>query len=212
MPVKIAIEGYRFVLPALGLAILGFLLGWIWIGTLGVVFGVFFLWFFRDPERHAPATTGSVVAPADGRVVGIVRIDDKVPASEEAKTRVSIFMSPFDVHINRMPVKGVIEEVRYTPGKFFAAYKDEAVEQNEQNAIVIGEPSGRKLEVVQVAGFLARRVVCKARKGDNMERGERFGLIMFGSRTDLYLPLDAEIVVKEGEKVKGGETVIGRFV
>ncbi len=211
MPVKIALEGYRFVFIALGVAVLGFVSGWILIGILGGVLGLFFVWFFRDPERHAPQLTGSVVAPADGKVVSIVRIE-KAPASEGAKTRVSIFMSPFDVHINRMPVKGVVEEVRYTPGKFFAAYKDEAVEQNEQNALLIGEPSGRKLAVVQVAGFLARRVVCKARKGDNLERGERFGLIMFGSRTDLYLPLDAEIVVKEGDKVKGGETVIGRLV
>ncbi len=210
MPVKIAFEGYRFVLVALGLAVAGFLLGWTLIGILGAGLGAFFIWFFRDPERQAPAATGLVVAPADGKVVSIVRIDN-TPVCEGPLTRVSIFMSPFDVHINRMPVKGVIEEVRYRPGKFFAAYKDEAIEQNEQNAMLIGEPSGRKLGVVQVAGFLARRVVCKARKGDNLERGERFGLIMFGSRTDVYIPLDAEIVVKEGEKVRGGETIIGSF-
>ncbi|MDH3446387.1 MAG: phosphatidylserine decarboxylase family protein [Deltaproteobacteria bacterium] len=208
---KIAIEGYRFVLVAVGLAVLGFLLGWILIGFLGVALGVFLTWFFRDPERHTPEAAGLVVAPADGKVVSIVRIDNG-PFPEGAKTRVSIFMSPFDVHINRMPVKGVVEEVHHRPGMFFAAYKDEAVEQNEQNAMLIGEAGGRKLGVVQVAGFLARRVVCKARKGDNLERGERFGLIMFGSRTDLYLPLDAEVAVKEGDKVKGGETVIGRLV
>jgi phosphatidylserine decarboxylase len=208
---KIAVEGYRFVFVALGISVLGFVLGWVLIGFAGAGFGVFFIWFFRDPERHVPEAKGLVVAPADGKVVSIVKVGS-APLLEGLATRVSIFMSPFDVHVNRMPVKGTIEEVRYQRGKFFAAYKAEAAEQNEQNAMRVADPDGRKVAVVQVAGCLARRVVCKARKGDTLERGEHFGLIMFGSRTDLYLPPDAEIEVSEGQKVQGGETVIARFV
>ena len=207
---KIAVEGYPFLLVALGLSGLGFVLGWASIAFAGVGLGVFFVWFFRDPERRAPEAKGLVVAPADGKIVSIVKIN-KAPLLEGSQTRVSIFMSPFDVHINRMPVKGTIEEVRHQDGKFFAAYKDQAVEQNEQNAMRIADTEGRKFGVVQVAGFMARRVVCKARRGDTFNRGDRFGLILFGSRTDLYLPPDAEIAIAEGQKVKGGETVIGRF-
>jgi phosphatidylserine decarboxylase len=121
-------------------------------------------------------------------------------------------MSPLDVHINRMPVTATVEEIRHQPGKFLAAYKDDATEHNEQNAMRIIDPEGRRLGVVQVAGFLARRVVCRARKGDTYSKGDRFGLIMFGSRTDLYLPPETAIEVKQGQKVKGGETVVGRFV
>jgi phosphatidylserine decarboxylase len=207
---KIAVEGYSFVFVAIGLSVLGFVIGWELVGIAAAGFGVFFIWFFRDPERNSPKGKGLVVAPADGRVVSVVKVD-KAPLLEGSKTRVSIFMSPVDVHINRMPVDGAIDEAHYQPGKFFAAYKDAAVEQNEQNAIRITDLEGRSFGVVQVAGFLARRVVCKARKGDNLARGERFGLIMFGSRTDLYLPPDVDVAVAEGQHVKGGETVVGSF-
>jgi phosphatidylserine decarboxylase len=207
---KIAVEGFPFVLVALALSGLGFFLGWALIAFAGAAIGIFLIWFFRDPERHAPQGKALVVAPADGKIVGLAK-SDNAPLLAGDQTRVSIFMSPFDVHINRMPVAGTIEDVCHRQGRFLAAYRDEAVEQNEQNAMRIADVEGRKVGVVQVAGFLARRVVCKARKGDTMNRGERFGLIMFGSRTDLYLPPDAEITVVEGQKVKGGETVIGRF-
>ena len=207
---KIAVEGYPLVLVALALSGLGWFLGWASIAFAGAGFGIFFIWFFRDPERHAPEGKGLVVAPADGKVVSLAKIEG-APLLAGNRTRLSIFMSPLDVHINRMPVAGTVEEVNHQPGKFFAAYKDEAVEQNEQNCMRIADLEGRKFAVVQVAGFLARRVVCKARKGDTLSRGARFGLIMFGSRTDLYLPPEAEIMVSEGQKVKGGETVVGRF-
>jgi phosphatidylserine decarboxylase len=207
---KIAVEGFPFVLVALALSGLGFFLGWALIAFAGAAIGIFLIWFFRDPERHAPQAKALVVAPADGKIVGLAK-SDNAPLLAGDQTRISIFMSPFDVHINRMPVAGTIEDVCHRQGRFLAAYRDEAVEQNEQNAMRIADVEGRKVGVVQVAGFLARRVVCKARKGDTMNRGERFGLIMFGSRTDLYLPPDAEITVVEGQKVKGGETVIGRF-
>jgi phosphatidylserine decarboxylase len=208
---KIAVEGYPFIIVALALSGLGFSLGWTLFALACAALGIFFVGFFRDPERNPPESKGAVLAPADGKIVSIVKIGD-APLLEGGKTRVSIFMSPFDVHVNRMPVTGTIEEVRHRPGRFLAAYKDGAVEQNEQNAMRIGDSEGRKIGVVQVAGFLARRIVCKARKGDRLKKGERFGMIMFGSRTDLYLPPDAEIAISEGQKVKGGETVIGRFI
>lgn len=208
---KIAAEGYPSILVALGLSVLAFVLGWLFLGIVACAFAAFFALFFREPDRYPPEGNNLVVAPADGRVVSVVKTD-KAPLLDGPKVRVSIFMSPLDVHVNRMPVSATVEEVRHRPGKFFAAYKDEAVEQNEQNVMRLADPDGRKLAVVQVAGFLARRVVCKAHKGDTYKKGERFGLIMFGSRTDLYLPPDTEIVVAEGHKVKGGESIVGRFV
>lgn len=130
----------------------------------------------------------------------------------DAVTRVSIFLSPLDVHINRVPVAGKIEEIKYQPGKFLAAYKEEASRINEQNALKIVDQNGKALGVVQIAGFMARRIVCRVKRGDAMARGERFGLIMFGSRTDAYLPNGCRVEVKEGQRVKGGETILGRFV
>ena len=127
-------------------------------------------------------------------------------------TRISIFLSPFDVHINRMPVTGMIEEIQYQRGKFMAAYKDEASAQNEQNALKIIARDGQRLAVVQIAGVLARRIVCHPKRGDELNRGDRFGLIMFGSRTDTYLPAACHVEVVEGQRVKGGETILGRFV
>jgi phosphatidylserine decarboxylase len=192
------------------LAILAFGMGWPLAGFIVAVLTLFFVWFFRDPERSPPNGPELIVAPADGKVVGVVRIDH-APLVNGAAIRVSIFMSPVDVHINRAPVRGVISEIRHQPGKFLAAYKDQAVEQNEQNAMRIVDGAGRNLSVVQVAGFLARRIVCRVNKGDSLDRGERFGLIMFGSRTDLYLPVASMVEITEGQKVKGGETIIGRF-
>jgi phosphatidylserine decarboxylase len=125
---------------------------------------------------------------------------------------VSIFLSPLDVHINRMPVAGKVDEVRYRAGKFLAAYKEEASERNEQNALKIVDNDGRPLGVVQVAGVVARRIVCRVKPGDRLARGDRFGLIMFGSRTDIYLPKGCRIQVVEGQKVKGGETILGSFL
>jgi phosphatidylserine decarboxylase len=131
---------------------------------------------------------------------------------EQAETRVSIFLSPLDVNINRAPVAGNVDDVQYERGKFFAAYRDEASERNEQNALRLVDSQGRQVGVVQIAGVLARRIVCRVKKGDFLERGARFGMIMFGSRTDLYLPRGSRIDVAEGQRVKGGETIIGRFV
>jgi phosphatidylserine decarboxylase len=166
--------------------------------------------FFRDPERHPPSGKGLIVSPADGKVVSISEVKDGSFFSAPA-TRLSIFLSPLDVHINRSPVAGVVEEIKYQTGRFLAAYKDDASEGNEQNALRFLDEEGHKLGVVQVAGVVARRIICRARPGDKLSRGERFGLIMFGSRTDTYLPRGCKVEVSEGQRVKGGETIIARF-
>jgi phosphatidylserine decarboxylase len=206
---RIAREGYPLIFTAAILALLALAVGWITLGIMLVLIGLAMTGFFRDPERQAPKGEGLIVAPADGKVVSVA--DAKSGFLGNAK-RVSIFLSPLDVHINRTPVEGKIEKVTYQPGKFLAAYKDEASQRNEQNALTIVDSAGRTFGVVQIAGVLARRIVCRARAGDRLARGERFGLIMFGSRTDTYLPESCQIEVAEGQRVKGGETVLARFV
>ena len=208
---RIAREGYPLILTAAVLTAAAFLVGWKALGIVLLILTLAVAGFFRDPERHIPADENLIVAPADGRVVSIAQVqgDGLFP---DARTRVSIFLSPLDVHINRTPVAGNIDDVRYQRGKFLAAYKDEASERNEQNALKLVDSRDRILGVVQIAGVLARRIVCHAKRGDALARGERFGLIMFGSRTDTYLPAGCTIEVKEGQRVKGGETILGRFV
>jgi len=208
---KIAKEGYGFVFIAGILTVAAWITGWL---GLAVVFGLFtigFLAFFRDPERTPPPGEDLIVSPADGRIVSVVRVA-MGPLMEQAETRVSIFLSPLDVHINRAPVAGNVGDVKYERGGFVAAYKDEASDRNEQNALQLMDHQGRQLSVVQIAGVLARRIVCRVKKGDFLDRGARFGMIMFGSRTDLYLPRGARVDIAEGQRVKGGETIIGRFV
>jgi phosphatidylserine decarboxylase len=204
-------EGYPLILTVGLAAVVVLALGWGLAAGVLILMTIAVAAFFRDPERHIPDAEGLIVAPADGRVVSIAKAKSDA-ASAQAATRVSIFLSPLDVHINRIPVAGKIEEVRYRSGKFFAAYKEEASERNERNALEVVDDQGRKVVVVQIAGVLARRIVCRARPGDRLKRGERFGLIMFGSRTDTYLPDGCNIEVSEGQRVKGGETVLGRFL
>ena len=208
---KIAREGYPYVFSAAFLTLAAWLIGWLGLAAVFGILTVGFLAFFRDPERIPPGGEGLILSPADGRVVNVVKVA-MGPLMEQAETRVSIFLSPLDVHINRAPVAGNVDDVQYERGKFFAAYKDEASERNEQNALRLVDSQGRQVGVVQIAGVLARRIVCRVKKGDFLERGARFGMIMFGSRTDLYLPRGSRIDVAEGQRVKGGETIIGRFV
>jgi phosphatidylserine decarboxylase len=206
---RIASEGYPLIFTAAILTLLALAVGWIALGVVLAVMTLAITGFFRDPERQAPQGEGLVVAPADGKVVSVADANSALPGSAK---RVSIFLSPLDVHINRTPVEGKIEKVAYQRGKFMAAYKDEASQRNEQNALTIVDSAGRTFGVVQIAGVLARRIVCRAKAGDRLARGERFGLIMFGSRTDTYLPESCQIEVAEGQRVKGGETVLARFV
>ena len=207
-------EGYPWVLvplvAALASAALGFMF---WSGALfaSAVFllllAAFMAYFFRDPRREVPADARLVVSPADGRVTRVERLSDGDPQSP---TVVSIFLSPFDVHVNRSPIAGTITDVTYTRGLFKSATRDSASVVNEQNALTI---KGEEITVVckQIAGVLARRIVCWKRPGDALALGERFGLIKFGSRTDLVLPNEVEILVSAGARVRGGVTVIGRL-
>ena len=208
---RIAREGYPLIFTAVILTLLAFLAGWMPLGIVLGLLGIAIAGFFRDPERQAPVGEGLVVSPADGKVVNIARVKDDPPFLGSG-TRVSIFLSPLDVHINRTPVEGKIEKITYQRGKFLAAYKEEASRRNEQNALSIVDSEGRTLGVVQIAGVMARRIICRARPGDQLARGERFGLIMFGSRTDTYLPEGCQVEVIEGQRVKGGETILARFV
>lgn len=167
----------------------------------------FCLWFFRDPERAAPVGDRLVVSPADGKIVAVVAEREEQFLHAPA-TRVSIFMSPLDVHVNRNPVSGVVEAVKHTNGKFIAAFKDKASLDNERNAVVL-RSGERRFLMVQIAGALARRIVCKVAPGDRVERGARFGMIMFGSRVDVYLPEGVVPRVRNGERVRAGVSVLG---
>jgi phosphatidylserine decarboxylase len=208
---RIAREGYPVIFAAAVLSLLAFAAAWVLLGVGLALVALAITAFFRDPERQPPDGEGLVVAPADGKIVSVARIQGASPWPE-AVSRISIFLSPLDVHINRTPVEGTVEKVTYQPGKFLAAYKDESSQRNEQNALSMVDSQGRKVGVVQVAGVVARRIVCRVKEGDRLPRGARFGLIMFGSRTDTYLPDGCRIEVKEGQRVKGGETVVARFV
>ena len=191
------------VLAALALLWLGL---W-WLSVPLLLVAAFMAYFFRDPRRAVPAGPDVVVSPADGRVT---RVEKVSPADADSATVVSIFLSPFDVHINRSPIAGRVTSVNYTKGRFMIATRDEASLVNEQNSLTI---RGEKITVTckQIAGVLARRIVCWKRAGDTLELGERFGLIKFGSRTDLTLPAEVEVLVEVGARVRGGVSLIGRI-
>jgi len=195
------------LLPALGALALA-LLGLWWLAVPLLLLAAFMAYFFRDPNRVSPEDDSLVVSPADGRVT---RVEKLSPGEARSPTVVSIFLSPFDVHVNRSPVAGRVSDVAYTKGRFMIATKDEASLVNEQNALTI---EGERATVVckQIAGVLARRIVCWKKPGDSLQRGERFGLIKFSSRTDLVLPPHVEVSVSVGDKVRGGVSVIGRIV
>lgn len=201
-------EGIPFVLLFLVPALIVLALGWWIAASLCVLLAAFMAFFFRDPERVCPIDNRVVVSPADGRVVKVARVDDRV---KDSPTQISIFLSPLDVHINRSPIAGEIVEIVYKPGAFHIASRDIASVENEQNVVTV---RGEKFTVVfrQIAGVLARRVVLWKKKGDWVALGERVGLMKFGSRMDVILPSEVEVVVREGERVVGGVSVIGRFV
>lgn len=220
--IKLAPEGYPFILVSLiGTVLASIFLLWTWrTGSSGAVFffsKVFFLslfittlfmaFFFRDPEREVPLEKGLFVSPADGKVILVKDVFEKDFLKSAAK-EISIFMSPLDVHVNRAPCDGKVKAVRYSPGKYMAAYKDEASIRNENIVMLLEGAQGRVL-VRQVAGFVARRAVCRAKVGDTLARGERYGIIKFSSRLDVYLPEDVKVAVKVGDRVIAGETVLG---
>lgn len=179
---------------------------------LGVLFGLltlFTVYFFRDPARSPQGDEKTVLTPADGRIVEAAPAKYPLDPDGERAFKVSVFMSVFDVHVNRTPAAGKISGVTYHPGKFLVASLDKASEQNERNAVTLQTHDGRKVVIVQVAGLIARRIACWVQKGDDVKAGQRFGLIRFGSRLDVYLPADSRISAALGQKVRAGETVIG---
>ena len=208
-------DGYPWVLVPLAAGLAAGLLYLFWpalpllaLACVMLLVAAFMAYFFRDPQRAVPTEPGLVISPADGKVT---RVEKLSGAGPDSPTVVSIFLSPFDVHVNRAPIAGEVIDVTYTKGRFIAATSDDASLVNEQNALTI---RGEKMTVVckQIAGVLARRIVCWKHPGDSLELGERFGLIKFGSRTDLVLPQGVEVLVKVGQRVSGGVTIIGRYL
>ena len=199
-----------FLIAGAAVAVVGGLIAGPWLFWPGAIFFAFCLYFFRDPERVTPARPGLVVAPADGRIVSIGQF---VPPAEldlgaEPRWRVAIFLSVLDVHVNRAPCDAVVTRIAYHHGSFLNASLDKASDENERNALALQLPDGRTMAVVQIAGLIARRILCSAKVGGSLLAGERFGIIRFGSRTDLYLPPDVRPVVELGQTMIGGETVI----
>jgi phosphatidylserine decarboxylase len=204
--------GYPFLLGGLVALALGLLFG-AWLAWLALAFILFSLYFFRDPERIPPSRTGVVLAPADGKVLSSAPAipPAELGLSNAPRWRVGIFLSALDVHVNRMPVDGTVTRIAYRHGKFLNASLDKASALNERNALVVRLADGRELGVVQIAGLIARRIVCEVREGDSVTAGSRFGIIRFGSRTDLYLPEGVTPLVEEGQTMIGGETVIAEL-
>jgi len=204
-------EGYPWIL-GLGAAslILGLLdLQVIGGATLGLT--LFVAFFFRDPHRNVPDDDDLILSPADGRVV-TVESDARSPSAPAPPcVRVGIFLSPLDVHVNRMPVAGRVTDVAYRAGKFRAAFAADAADVNERNTVGLEDTGGRRFVLVQIAGMLARRIVCRVRRGEQVRQGDRYGMIMLGSRVDLYCPAEAELRIDVGQRVKAGETVIAAY-
>jgi len=201
--------GYPFIAAGAAVAFVGLLVG-AWLFWLGLAFTLFCLYFFRDPERVTPARSGVVVAPADGHVCGVVLATPPVELGIgiEPRFRVAIFLSVIDVHVNRIPAAGLVTKIAYHAGTFVSANLDKASDENERNAVALKLADGRDLAVVQIAGLIARRILCDLREGDPVVTGQRFGIIRFGSRTDLYLPPGVVPLVELGQTMIGGETVI----
>ncbi len=196
-------DGYFYALPLIAVAVL---LAWLtspaW-AVVPVLLAIFFLWFFRDPERAIPDDAGAVVSPGDGKVTEVA----PVTVGNKKQLRISIFLSVFDVHVNRSPIAGVVREIRYQRGKFLNAMNVISAEQNEQNIVTV-EGDGQQVIFKQIAGLLARRIVFHPKVGDRLERGQRVGLIKFGSRVDVLFDASARASVKVGDRVKGGASVL----
>ncbi len=209
--VPLAREGYPFIGVAVVATVLLFSAGWTVAAGVALCLTLFVVSFFRDPERVVPQRLGAIVAPADGRIIKIATVHDDRFLVGPA-TLVSIFMSPLNVHVNRIPSDGSVVAVRYYPGKYFRAFADKASLDNEQAAVILdGGGEGQRFCVVQIAGFIARRIVCRLHEGMTVERGERYGLIMFGSRADIYLPPNVRVTVQVGDRTVGGCTVIAEW-
>ena len=206
----VAKAGYPFIVASAFTTAVFALLGIGWLAVLGLFTTGFICYFFRDPDRLVPTGEGMVVSPADGKVIKVEPVD-QTPYFEGACTRVSVFMSVFNVHVNRVPHEGTIRQVNYHPGKFFSANLDKASTDNEHNALLLESPDGKKVAFVQIAGLVARRIICGVQPGDVLKRGSRFGIICFGSRLDVYLPPETDIRIEAGDKVQAGSSILGKW-
>jgi len=207
----VASAGYPLIFAAAFVTAVLALLGLVLPALGGLIVTFFICYFFRDPDRVIPKNKGAVVSPADGKVIAAGTIND-AKFFEGPCIKISIFMSVFNVHVNRIPHEGVVKKISYQPGKFFSANLDKASEYNEHNAIFIETEEGKKMCVVQIAGLIARRIICRIQKDDRLTRGQRFGMICFGSRLDAYLPADTKLNVTVGDKIKSGTSVLGYLI
>jgi len=201
-------EGLPFLIAVVLLAVIFGFMGWkVWM-SLGILLSLFIAYFFRNPKRKIPDLQNVILSPADGRIVHVGECQEKRFLKEKT-LKVSIFMSLFDVHLNRIPISGKVVERNYLPGHFHVASVEKSSLLNEQNAMILESEDRFKILLVQIAGFVARRIVCYPKAGDSVRKGEIFGLIRFGSRVDLYLPIVVISIVRVGQHVKGGESIIG---
>ncbi|MDH5299531.1 MAG: phosphatidylserine decarboxylase family protein [Desulfobulbaceae bacterium] len=208
--IPVAQEGYPFIGFAAFVTLLLGIIGFATLALLSLLVTAFVLYFFRDPSRISSDEKDVLVSPADGKIIVIDKIFDDRFVKEHVY-KVSIFMNVFNVHVNRVPFNGEVTQIHYSPGRFYSADTERGALENEFCAVTMKTESGGRLAFVQVAGLIARRIVCWAQLGDRLQRGQRYGLIRFGSRVDLYLPLQVQLEVKLGQKVRAGETVLGYF-
>ena len=205
----VAREGLPFILISGGVTLLFLFTGFVFFAIFAGIISLFIVYFFRDPERKTDVDDRAVLTPADGKVLNIQYIKDSDNPLGEPAVKIGIFMSVFNVHVNRIPLSGRISKITYHPGKFFSANLDKASTENERNGITLETSDGRKIIVVQIAGLIARRIVCWIKEGDDVLKGQRFGLIRFGSKLEIYLPDDIRININPRHKVKAGKTVLG---
>ena len=204
----VAKPGYHFIIASAFATEVFALLGLTALSLIGLIATFFIVYFFRDPDRVTHDTRGVLTSPADGKIVKIETIDSHT-YYDGACRKISIFMSVFNVHVNRVPCTGIVKQISYHPGKFFSANLDKASSDNERNAVFLETESGARVTFVQIAGLVARRIICGLQAGHSVVRGQRFGMICFGSRLDVYIPLDSEIKVTKGDRVKAGISVLG---
>jgi phosphatidylserine decarboxylase len=207
----LASEGLPFIGIGIGITVLFAFLCWTFLFLLTALLTLFVIYFFRDPKRQPPNLENAVVTPADGRILEVMDVDGKDNPLGRPSKKISIFMNVFNVHVNRIPIQGTIKKISYHPGKFLSADLDKASEQNENNRVILQTADSKEILIIQIAGLVARRIACWIKEGDSVKIGQRFGLIRFGSRLEVFLPPESIIIAQVGQKVKAGVTIIGRL-
>ena len=205
--IPIAKQGLPYIFGITVLLILLLFLGWKFLTVLALILTVLVVNFFRDPERVSPQIPHAVLSPADGKIIFVGPVSEERFLSKEA-LKISIFMSIFNVHVNRIPCAGEVESIHYEKGTFFAASLDKASQKNEHNAVIVRTPEGEKIVFVQIAGLIARRIDCWLQPGERVKQGERFGMIRFGSRLDVFVPTNSHLAVSKGQRVRAGESIL----